>query len=428
MSMNDSSAASALVYANRRAQLRTLIDHRSAGNIAAFADQFGYSRSRVSQFLSDTYNEGRSIGERAARALEEAAVVPFGWLDTRGTLADTSGHCAELRSAIAQTRLVFEGEPVAVDVLAYLESVLIAGATGAAVPAQTGIEPVRLSLFDASKNLLQWIETAHRPPQHDLFGTMARVRVEALATLADAVADEELRRAALVVAGGGDASIAEEDLAAAGAEPVVALEKNWRPAYVRLHATYLDLARRYDKLEAQYDELKSAVAFARATAAVESGPDIALPTFTAGDEAAARQAAMHQARADLAQGEGAPVAGSEWPAWARDLDKVAADMKQIEVATGNLFSELANILGTVGADTFDQAAAAMAADSARKVADAERTGIFRDTRPRIDEASTSTTVAHLVVEVDTTQLDAALAKAEQLKLALAGLAPHVVLS
>ena len=307
MSMNDSSAASALVYANRRAQLRTLIDHRSAGNIAAFADQFGYSRSRVSQFLSDTYNEGRSIGERAARALEEAAVVPFGWLDTRGTLADTSGHCAELRSAIAQTRLVFEGEPVAVDVLAYLESALVAGAAGAPVPAQTGI-----------------------------------------------------------AAGGGNASLAEEGLAAAGAEPVVA------PDPFRV---------------------------------------------------AARQAVMHQARADLAQGEGAPVAGSEWPAWARQLDKVAVDVEQIAAHARDVVREMSNILGTVGADVFDQAAAAMAAESAKKVADAEWFASRCTTAAPapVDTASTSTTIAHLVVEVDTTQLDAALAKAEQLKLALAGL-------
>lgn len=275
MSMNDSSAASALVYANRRAQLRTLIDHRSAGNIAAFADQFGYSRSRVSQFLSDTYNEGRSIGERAARALEEAAVLPFGWLDTRHSLADsTTDHSAKLRSAIVQTRLVFEGEPIAVDVLAYLESVLVAGAAGAPVHAQTGVTP-----------------------------------------------------------GAENASIAKETHTPLGAALT-------------------------------------------------------------------------------------PVAGSEWPAWARDLDKVATDMKQIEVATGNLFSELANILGTVGATTFDQAAAAMAAESAEMVADAERSVAAR----------AGAIICKLVVEVDTTQLDAALAKAEQLKVALAGLAPRGVLS
>ena len=39
----------------------------------------------------------------------------------------------------------------------------------------------------------------------------------------------------------------------------------------------------------------------------------------------------------------------------------------------------------------------------------------------IDAASTPITIAHLVVEVDTTQLDAALAKAERLQVLLAGL-------
>ena len=111
-----------------------------------------------------------------------------------------------------------------------------------------------------------------------------------------------------------------------------------------------------------------------------------------------------------------PVAGSEWPDWARDLDKLAGDVKQIEVATGSLFSELANILGTVGADTFDQAAAAMAAESAEKVADAERSVAARAT---VSNDATPTIVSRLVVEVDTTQLDAALAKAEQLKVVLA---------
>lgn len=128
------------IHVVRRARLRMLIDQRAAGNIAAFADQFGYSRSRVSQFLSDTYNEGRSIGERAARALEEVVGVPFGWLDQipAKTAFDAGGagkfshtppidHAAELRGAIAQTRLVFEGRPDARDALEYLEQVLKAG-------------------------------------------------------------------------------------------------------------------------------------------------------------------------------------------------------------------------------------------------------------------------------------------------------------
>ena len=126
-------APSSDFHVTRRAQLRMLIDQRAAGNIAAFADQFGYSRSRVSQFLSDTYNEGRSIGERAARALEEVVCVPFGWLDQPADRllkieeTPTIDHAAELRGAIAQTRLVFEGHRDAQDALEYLEQVLKAG-------------------------------------------------------------------------------------------------------------------------------------------------------------------------------------------------------------------------------------------------------------------------------------------------------------
>lgn len=322
--MNDSSAASALVYANRRAQLRTLIDHRSAGNIAAFADQFGYSRSRVSQFLSDTYNEGRSIGERAARALEEAAVVPFGWLDTRNSLADTTTttHGAKLRAAIADARHVFGKLPDAMLAVDYFDQVLACQvvnakktAAGAPVPAQTGITP-----------------------------------------------------------GAENASIAKESPAIAGAAAT-------------------------------------------------------------------------------------PVAGSEWPAWAHELDKVTAEVGQIAAETINVFGQLANILSTVGATTLDQAAtaakaadpvrttaaqqaditrqqaaidqaaAAMAAESAKKVADAEWFASRCTTAAPapVDAASTPAIVSRLMVEVDTTQLDAALAKAEQLKVALAGLAPHMVL-
>lgn len=125
------------IHVTRRGQLRMLIEQRAAGNIAAFADQFGYSRSRVSQFLSDTYNEGRSIGERAARALEESAGLAAGWLDQAmpagidlpGKFSGNStiDHAAELRGAIAQTRLVFEGHRDAQDALEYLEQVLRAG-------------------------------------------------------------------------------------------------------------------------------------------------------------------------------------------------------------------------------------------------------------------------------------------------------------
>lgn len=80
------------IYAIRRARLRLLIDNIAGGNISTFAGRFDYSRSRMSQYLSETYNEGRSIGERAARSLEEAAGIPSGWMDrpiTDGESAST---------------------------------------------------------------------------------------------------------------------------------------------------------------------------------------------------------------------------------------------------------------------------------------------------------------------------------------------------
>ncbi len=77
------------IYAIRRARLRLLIDNVAGGNISAFAGKFDYSRSRMSQYLSETYNDGRSIGERAARSLEQYAGIPSGWMDRSLGEADT---------------------------------------------------------------------------------------------------------------------------------------------------------------------------------------------------------------------------------------------------------------------------------------------------------------------------------------------------
>lgn len=69
------------IYARRRARLALLVEERAGGNIAEFARAYGYSRSQISQFLSETYNGGRSIGERAARTIDERTGNPPGWLD-----------------------------------------------------------------------------------------------------------------------------------------------------------------------------------------------------------------------------------------------------------------------------------------------------------------------------------------------------------
>lgn len=126
------------IHVVRRAHLRMLIDQPAVGNIAAFVDQFDYSRCRVLQFLSDTYNECRSIGERAARTLKEVMGVPFGWLDQAADLPgklsgnSTSDHAAELRGAITQRRQAFESHRDTQDALEYLQQVLKAGQRGEA--------------------------------------------------------------------------------------------------------------------------------------------------------------------------------------------------------------------------------------------------------------------------------------------------------
>lgn len=73
--------APAEIYDIRRANLRQLIAERTNGSHSAFAKLLGYRRSNIHSFLSEAYNNGRSIGELAARRLERKAEVPCGWLD-----------------------------------------------------------------------------------------------------------------------------------------------------------------------------------------------------------------------------------------------------------------------------------------------------------------------------------------------------------
>lgn len=72
------------VYEVRRQRLKELIQAVTQGNVAVFAGRFGYQPAQLSQYLSNTYNGGRSIGERAARALEQRVSAPVGWLDQVG--------------------------------------------------------------------------------------------------------------------------------------------------------------------------------------------------------------------------------------------------------------------------------------------------------------------------------------------------------
>lgn len=69
------------IFAIRRARLQKLIAETTGGNVAVFAGRYDYSRSQISQYLSENYNGGRSMGERAARSMEEKIGASPGWLD-----------------------------------------------------------------------------------------------------------------------------------------------------------------------------------------------------------------------------------------------------------------------------------------------------------------------------------------------------------
>lgn len=69
----------------RRSRLEVLIEQAFNGSAAEFSDRTGFSTTQVSQFLSTTYNGGKSIGERAARNIEAKSGLQFGWLDQAGS-------------------------------------------------------------------------------------------------------------------------------------------------------------------------------------------------------------------------------------------------------------------------------------------------------------------------------------------------------
>jgi len=69
------------IYETRRNNLRLLIDQKANGNMAEFGRKVGRERAQIKQYLSPDYNEGRSIGERVARDIEEKAEVARGTLD-----------------------------------------------------------------------------------------------------------------------------------------------------------------------------------------------------------------------------------------------------------------------------------------------------------------------------------------------------------
>jgi SOS-response transcriptional repressor LexA len=68
-------------FETRRTRLNLLVEQLANDNVTEFAKKYGYSRAQIYQFLSRTYNSGRSMGERAARELEKRIEYPSGWLD-----------------------------------------------------------------------------------------------------------------------------------------------------------------------------------------------------------------------------------------------------------------------------------------------------------------------------------------------------------
>lgn len=68
-------------YANRRARLLRLIDEQANGNKAEFGRRYGYTRAQIGQYVSETYNEGRTPGEGVIEKLEDKIGLPPGWFD-----------------------------------------------------------------------------------------------------------------------------------------------------------------------------------------------------------------------------------------------------------------------------------------------------------------------------------------------------------
>jgi phage repressor protein C with HTH and peptisase S24 domain len=121
------------VYALRRARLAILVEKKHRGNIAAFARDYGYSRAQISQFLSETYNGGRSIGERAARTIESRCGYDRGWLDT--PLSDEEMRTWDNPFSTAELRVITD-RPLAVDT-----DPMATSKTVARIPIQTQITP-----------------------------------------------------------------------------------------------------------------------------------------------------------------------------------------------------------------------------------------------------------------------------------------------
>lgn len=88
------------IYATRRKNLQRLINDHTHGNAAEFARLVNRERSQIGQYLSDTYNGGRSIGERVARQIEQSLKIDIGYLDS-----DPTGNSNVIPAAVGERRI-----------------------------------------------------------------------------------------------------------------------------------------------------------------------------------------------------------------------------------------------------------------------------------------------------------------------------------
>src|SRR5450830_656613 len=162
------------VYTRRRAKLALMVDQMNQGNIASFARDYGYSRAQISQFLSTTYNGGRSIGERAARTIERKAGSEPGWLDeplSKGELDLLDGlSTAELR--------VISDRPIPGDVTPYASAAQFTRIwlNGVLAPMKTGFIDQVSQLNTSPTRYLDFFANADSTVAVQVKGSMLRPR------------------------------------------------------------------------------------------------------------------------------------------------------------------------------------------------------------------------------------------------------------
>ncbi|MCK4125465.1 MULTISPECIES: S24 family peptidase [Ralstonia solanacearum species complex] len=108
------------IYENRRRWLTHWIRTLAKDDRAAFERSYGYTRSQVAQFLSQSYQQGRSIGDIAARRLEKKLGFPDRTMDVpfseeaaaRVAAGDNPSQADELHAVAGSTG--FPARPISV--------------------------------------------------------------------------------------------------------------------------------------------------------------------------------------------------------------------------------------------------------------------------------------------------------------------------